>query len=507
MDIQLYNTATRSKERFDPIDPENVRMYVCGPTVYDRAHLGNARPVLVFDVLNRLLRHVYGKNAVTYVRNFTDVDDKINATALARKEAGAAGSLEELIAERTEETIMWYHSDMDALGALRPNHEPRATQYINEMKSMIAELIEKGFAYTVAATIGHNSHAHYVYLDSSRVPSHSFLSIEAFEDRDDGISYGNLAGRTVEDMIVGSRAEAGEGKRNPMDSVLWKPSTIEQPGWESDWGFGRPGWHIECSAMSRKLLGREFDIHGGGLDLLFPHHENERAHCIACDGPNASAQFWMHNEMLQVEGKKMSKSLGNFFTVRDLLDQGIPGEVIRFVMLSTHYRKPMDWTEKKREEAHRTLSEWFALTAGVEPSTYGVDTAFEFISNDLDIHNAFELARAFAFRGQSEELLGVMVALGLKPSNDWWVQRNLEKDSVGIFYGGPENPNLEKLAMEIGSKLCKLRVSAVATKNFDHFDSEKQLLTSAGVEVQISPNGVKLRFPDGFDPSKLEGLL
>ncbi|MEO0401044.1 MAG: cysteine--tRNA ligase, partial [Pseudomonadota bacterium] len=365
MSITLYNTAARAKEPFAPIDPENVRMYLCGPTVYDRAHLGNARPVLVFDVLYRLLRHEYGHDHVTYVRNFTDVDDKINATALARQEAGAPGTLEELIADRTDETIEWYHADMDALGALRPTHQPRATQYIEEMKTMIAELEDKGFAYSVAATIGHNSNARYVFLDSERVPAHAFLSVDDYSRNTDE-TYGRLSGRSVDDMIAGSRAELGEGKRNPMDSVLWKPSTLEQPGWESKWGFGRPGWHIECSAMARDLLGPSFDIHGGGLDLAFPHHENERAHCVACDGADASARFWLHNEMLQVEGKKMSKSLGNFFTVRDLLDQGVPGEVIRFVMLSTHYRKPMDWTEKKRAEAEKTLRKWVALLDGAE---------------------------------------------------------------------------------------------------------------------------------------------
>jgi len=320
--IKLHNSKTRKKEVFVPLDPKNVRMYVCGPTVYDRAHLGNARPVVVFDVLNRLLRHVYGAKHVTYARNFTDVDDKINATALSRKEAGAPGTLEELVAERTEETIDWYLKDMGALGALEPDHMPRATGYIAQMIVMIEDLIKRGHAYPDGA-------------------GHVLFSVKSYPD------YGKLSGRSVDDMIAGARVEVADNKRDPMDFVLWKPSTDELPGWDSPWGRGRPGWHIECSAMAHDLLGESFDIHGGGNDLQFPHHENEIAQSCCAHPEGEFARYWMHNEMLQVEGKKMSKSLGNFFTVRDLLDKGIPGEVIRFVFLSTHYGKPMDWTEKK----------------------------------------------------------------------------------------------------------------------------------------------------------------
>ncbi|WP_299699425.1 cysteine--tRNA ligase [uncultured Tateyamaria sp.] len=502
MTIQLYNTATRRKEVFEPLDPDNVRMYVCGPTVYDRAHLGNARPVLVFDVLFRLLRDVYGEDAVTYVRNFTDVDDKINATALARKEAGAEGTLEELIRERTEETIRWYHADMDELGALRPSikgrvtneAEPRATRYIDEMKEMIAELIEKGFAYVVAATIGHNSRAQYVFLDSERVPSHAFLSVDAFGNRDDGLAYGDLSGRTLEDMVAGSRGEVGEGKRNPMDSVLWKPSTIEQPGWESDWGFGRPGWHIECSAMSRKLLGRQFDIHGGGLDLLFPHHENERAQCRACDGEDASAQVWMHNEMLQVEGKKMSKSLGNFFTVRDLLDQHVPGDVIRFVMLSTHYRKPMDWTQKKRAEAEDTLHRWYHSLDRIGSQDLPVEV-IEALKDDLNTPGAIAVLHKYYREGNLTALLGGMKLLGIPGplESKWWQE---------VWAGDPHTDELHIWT----ARLLAARKEAMETKDFSAVDAMKASLTSAGVEVRMSKAGVELVPAAGFDPSKLEGL-
>ncbi|UWQ39027.1 cysteine--tRNA ligase [Leisingera aquaemixtae] len=322
--IKLHNTKTRKKEVFEPIDASNVRMYVCGPTVYDRAHLGNARPVVVFDVLYRLLREVYGADHVTYARNFTDVDDKINARAA---ESGRP------IGAITAETTQWFLDDMGELGALEPSHMPRATEYIPQMVAMIEELIAKGHAYAAEG--------------------HVLFAVDSWKDR-----YGSLSGRSVDDMIAGARVEVAPYKKNPMDFVLWKPSTGDLPGWDSPWGRGRPGWHIECSAMSYELLGETFDIHGGGNDLMFPHHENEIAQSCCAHPEGDFARFWLHNEMLQVEGKKMSKSLGNFFTVRDLLDQGYPGEVIRFVFLQTHYRKPMDWTDKKAKEAEATLRKW-----------------------------------------------------------------------------------------------------------------------------------------------------
>jgi cysteinyl-tRNA synthetase len=327
VEIRLRNSMTRVVERLEPIDPENVRMYVCGPTVYDRAHLGNARPVVVFDVLYRLLRHVYGPEHVTYVRNITDVEDKIIDRAAER-------GVE--IDELTRTTTEWFHEDMAALGVDYRDDpqfkEPRATDFIPEMIAMIERLIAGGHAYAAEG--------------------HVLFDVHSYEE------YGRLSGRSVEDMIAGARVEVAPYKRDPMDFVLWKPSSDDQPGWDSPWGRGRPGWHIECSAMSHALLGESFDIHGGGIDLQFPHHENEIAQSCCAHPEGGFAKIWMHNEMLQVEGKKMSKSLGNFFTVRDLLDQGVPGEVIRFVMLSTHYSKPMDWTEKKRDEAEKTLRKW-----------------------------------------------------------------------------------------------------------------------------------------------------
>ncbi|MBL9074577.1 cysteine--tRNA ligase [Tabrizicola sp.] len=401
--IRLTNSKTRKKEDFVPIDPENVRMYVCGPTVYDRAHLGNARPVVVFDMLFRLLRHVYGEGHVTYVRNFTDVDDKINAEALRRQKAGAPGTLEELIHERTEETIAWYHADMDALGALRPTVEPRATEFIAQMIAMTEGLIASGHAYAVEG--------------------HVLFRVRSYKD------YGKLSGRSVDDMIAGARVEVAPFKEDPMDFVLWKPSSGEEPGWDSPWGRGRPGWHIECSAMAQELLGESFDIHGGGLDLQFPHHENEIAQS-ACAHPHGDfAHYWLHNEMLQVEGKKMSKSLGNFFTVRDLLDQGIPGEVIRFVLLMTHYRSPMDWTAEKAAEAQKTLMKWRKFVTGVKPSEAD-HRVIAALSDDLNTAGAIAVLHELAKSGDAPSLAASAHLLGLLTNKlgDWPTQDDFSEE-------------------------------------------------------------------------------
>ncbi|MBR9765580.1 MAG: cysteine--tRNA ligase [Rhodobacteraceae bacterium] len=479
VEIKLHNSRTRKKEIFAPIDPSDVRIYVCGPTVYDRAHLGNARPVVVFDLLYRLMRHVYGENHVTYVRNFTDVDDRINATALARREAGAAGSLEELIAERSEETIRWYHEDMDALGALRPaikgnpeGAEPRATQYIDQMIGMIEGLIASGHAYAAEG--------------------HVLFSVASYK------AYGRLSGRSVEDMIAGARVEVAPYKRDPMDFVLWKPSTDDLPGWDSPWGRGRPGWHIECSAMSYELLGESFDIHGGGIDLQFPHHENEIAQSC-CAHPKAEfARVWMHNEMLQVEGRKMSKSLGNFFTVRDLLDQGVPGEVIRFVFLGTHYGKPMDWTEKKRAEAEATLRQWCALLEGVEPTGPDADLVAA-LADDLNTAGAIArlhaMAKEIAANPQKDCFYekGVMLASAQ--------MLGLLSDELGDWVAAPD-VDLSGLA----ERLAAARAAAMESKDFSKVDELKNALIAAGVEVRMSKAGVELLPGPGFDAAKLEGL-
>ncbi|RMA41937.1 cysteine--tRNA ligase [Rhodophyticola porphyridii] len=494
VEIRLRNTKTRRVERFTPLDPKNVRMYVCGPTVYDRAHLGNARPVLVFDVLYRLLRHVYGADHVTYVRNFTDVDDKINARAA---ESGRP------IGDITAETTQWFLDDMGALGALEPDHMPRATQYIPQMVAMIADLIVKGHAYAVEG--------------------HVLFAVESYCD------YGKLSGRSVDDMIAGARVEVAPYKRNPMDFVLWKPSSDEQPGWDSPWGRGRPGWHIECSAMADKLLWQDmkaalspealarphqFDIHGGGNDLTFPHHENEIAQSCCAHGTEDLAQVWMHNEMLQVEGKKMSKSLGNFFTVRDLLDQGVPGEVIRFVMLSTHYRKPMDWTEKKKSEAIGHLSGWyrfkqFALSDPKrEFSGSGVDQiVLDAVADDLNTPQA--IARLFELAGEarrsggidSEAAIKLYESLAFLDFHNLDTQRILRRQS--IEYGWKSGEMLDKVRV----RFAAAREAAMASKDFSTVDAMKSALIEAGVEVRMSKAGVELLPGPDFDPYKLEGLL
>lgn len=454
MTIKLYNTKSRTKEVFKPIDPQNVRMYVCGPTVYDRAHIGNARPVVVFDTLFRLLRHEYGAEHVTYARNFTDVDDKINAKA-----AKTGRSIREI----TDETIGWYLKDMGALGALEPSVAPRATEYIAEMIVMIEELIAKGHAYAAEG--------------------HALFDVNSYE------KYGALSGRSVDDMIAGARVEVAPYKRNPMDFVLWKPSSEDQPGWDSPWGYGRPGWHIECSAMARALFGDRFDIHGGGLDLQFPHHENEIAQSCACCGDDSFANVWMHNEMLQVEGKKMSKSLGNFFSVRELLDQGYPGEATRFVYLSTHYSKPMDWTDKKAKEAEATLRKWRALTDGIEPSDTATSTVVDALADDLNTAGAIAVLHDLAKRGDGAALKSSASLLGLLGENmERWAQ-------ISKF-------DLSELELLISTA----RTKAMITKDFSEVDRFKSAFVAAGLDVQMGKEGVTLIAGPNFDINKLEGV-
>ena len=500
--ITLHNTQTRQKQELVPIKPGKVSMYVCGPTVYDRAHLGNARPVIIFDTLFRLLRHEYGEENVTYVRNFTDVDDKINARAA---ETGQS------IREITDGTIGLYLSDMDAVGAMHPTHMPRATEYIQSMVDMSADLIEKGFAY--------------------EAEGHVLFAVESYED------YGKFSGRSIDDMIAGSRVEVAPYKRNPMDFVLWKPSDADTPGWDSPWGKGRPGWHIECSAMANELLGESFDIHGGGNDLMFPHHENEIAQskCVGHDFAN----IWMHNEMLQVEGKKMSKSLGNFFTVRDLLEgrgpgeSGVPGEVIRFVMLSTHYRKPMDWTEKKREEAEKTLRKCAALMADYKfnPLSYpkhdGATTTpeavLEALANDLNTSLAITLLKGYLKKQDAVSLEGTLKLLGfdldklISQFHSFEVNSKAQESDNRVFSyavaATDSNEDIvaetEKLSLldQLTNKFNSLREAAMLSKDFSAIDDLKRSLGVAGVEVRMSKEGVKLLETASFEFSKLEDLL
>ncbi|MEC8631042.1 MAG: cysteine--tRNA ligase [Pseudomonadota bacterium] len=445
VEIYLRNTKTRSVDVFTPIDPENVRMYVCGPTVYDRAHLGNARPVVVFDVLYRLLRHVYGADHVTYVRNFTDVDDKIIARA---EDTGRE------IAQITGETTQWFLDDMGALGALEPTQMPRATDYIPQMVAMIERLVETGHAYPDGA-------------------GHVLFAVKSYDD------YGALSGRSVDDMIAGARVEVADNKRDPMDFVLWKPSDADQPGWDSPWGRGRPGWHIECSAMADDLLGDHFDIHGGGNDLMFPHHENEIAQSCCAHPGSGFANFWVHNEMLQVEGKKMSKSLGNFFTVRDLLDQGIPGEVVRFVFLSTHYRKPMDWTADKAREAEKTLEKWGALLSDLDDFEDMPDPEFlAALCDDLNTPKALSILHRLAKQGDLVALASGLNLLGLEQPATFGV----------ATFGVGVSKDLLSLANEVARKWMDLRTA----KKFGAADDLKSKAQAVGLELSVvKENGVQ----------------
>jgi cysteinyl-tRNA synthetase len=373
-ELKLYDTLSREKRAFAPLDPANVRMYVCGPTVYDFAHIGNARPVIVFDVLFRLLRHIYGADHVTYVRNITDVDDKINVRAA---EEYPALPLNEAIRKVTDATDRQFHQDVAALGCLPPTVEPRATEHIAEMRTMIERLVKSGNAYVEQ--------------------DHVLFSVASMPD------YGKLARRSLDEMIAGARVEVAPYKRAPMDFVLWKPSKPAEPAWPSPCGIaapGRPGWHIECSAMSWRYLGEIFDIHGGGIDLVFPHHENEIAQSRCAFHTPVMANYWMHNGFLQLEGEKMSKSLGNFVTINELLKDW-PGEAVRLAMLQTHYRQPLNWTIKGLREAQKVLDHWYGLTADVMPGLLCAD-ALDALADDLNtpkVVSALHDLRAEASKG------------------------------------------------------------------------------------------------------------
>lgn len=427
--LQLYNTLTRRKEEFHPLDPRNVRIYVCGPTVYDYAHIGNARPVIVFDVLFRLLRHLYGAEHVTYVRNITDVDDKINARA--REEDIS-------IRELTERTYRQFKEDISTLGVLDPTFEPRATETIPEMIALIERLIRRGHAYVAEG--------------------HVLFEVASMND------YGRLAHRSLDEMIAGARVDVAPYKRDPMDFVLWKPSDPETPGWESPWGRGRPGWHIECSAMSWKLLGEEFDIHGGGIDLVFPHHENELAQTTCAFGRDIMAKVWMHNGHLQVESQKMSKSLGNFVTIHELL-QDWPGEVLRFNMLRTHYRQPMDWTVAGLEESWKILRGWFGEIDPSESSPRLSAALREALLDDLNTPLAIsELHR-------------------VPP-----VERAASLKELG-FEGRIESPKRERIDVARIDALIGARLAARRQKNWGESDRIRDKLAAMGVVLHDNRDG------------------
>jgi len=447
MELKLYDTLTREKRTFMPIDPARVRIYVCGPTVYDFAHIGNARPVIVFDVLFRLLRHVYGEKHVTYVRNITDVDDKINARAAERRIS---------IREVTEETYRNFKEDVAALACLPPTVEPRATEHIEEMKALIGRLLKSGNAYVAE--------------------DHVLFHVASMKD------YGRLSNRSLDEMIAGARVEVAPFKKDPMDFVLWKPSRPGEPAWPSPAGIktpGRPGWHIECSAMSWKHLGETFDIHGGGIDLVFPHHENEIAQSRCAFHTPVMANFWMHNGFLQVEGEKMSKSLGNFVTVHELLKDW-PGEVVRFTMLQTHYRQPMNWTLAGMREAQKTLEHWYGLTGDSTPGYLCADTV-DALLDDLNTPKAF--AALHELRGEAAK--GAKpAAASLKASAQLIGLLQLSQAQWTAFR--PESAAVDETRVV---SLIEARDTARRTKNFNEADRIRDELAAMGVVLKDSKDG------------------
>ncbi|MEJ8308453.1 cysteine--tRNA ligase [Agrobacterium larrymoorei] len=441
--LKLYNTLTREKADFQPIDANNVRMYVCGPTVYDYAHIGNARPVIVFDVLYRLLRHVYNENGVTYARNITDVDDKINARAL-RDYPNLP--LNDAIHAVTEKTANQFHQDVAALGCLEPTIEPRATDNITQMIEIIEKLIARGHAYVASGEV--------------------LFDTKSMSD------YGQLSKRPLDEQQAGARIAVDAHKKNPGDFVLWKLSSHNEPGWESPWGRGRPGWHIECSAMSGRYLGEVFDIHGGGLDLIFPHHENEIAQSRCAHGTHVMANVWMHNGFVQVEGRKMSKSDGNFVTIYDLLHTETfggrkwPGEVLRLAMLMTHYREPIDFSVKRLEEAERLLAKWPAA----EVSDADVDqSVLDALADDLNTVAAVQAIHALAQAANADP--GKLTVFAASAT------------LLGVL---PKRAEVDEAIAAAVDSLVAMRLEMLKAKNFAEADRIRDELSSKGIQLKDS---------------------
>ncbi|MFO1152070.1 MAG: cysteine--tRNA ligase [Rhodospirillales bacterium] len=479
MTIRLHNTMTGKKEDFVPADPARIGMYVCGPTVYDYAHIGNARPAVIFDLLFRLLQRIYGDRSVTYVRNITDVDDKII------KAAGASG---ESIRALTAHTAGIYQDDMRALGCLDPSIEPRATEHIGEMVEMIGRLLAHGHAYVAES---------HVLFDISSNPS-----------------YGVLSRRSLDEMVAGARVEVAPYKKNPGDFVLWKPSNEGDPGWDSPWGRGRPGWHIECSAMSGRYLGETFDVHGGGQDLIFPHHENEIAQSTCAHAGRPLARFWVHNGYLMTEGEKMSKSLGNFYVVHDLLRE-VPGEAIRLVLLQTHYRQPLDFTKDALARAKATLDRFYGglrtvslSDAAADAAAPGIDAVTDALADDLNtplalarLHDALGQLNKASDAAEKAGAAAALIAAGrmlglLQADPEAWLQHGRpitvrpEGFVVSVSVGKvativPDNATIEARIAD--------RAAARKRKDFAEADRIRAELAAAGVILEDRPDGTLWR--------------
>ena len=450
--IYLHNTLKQRKDEFTPIDANNVRMYVCGPTVYDRAHLGNAKTSVVFDVLFRLLCQVYGKEHVTYVSNITDVDDKI---LNKHKQTGKS------IREITEQTYQWYLEDMEKLNVLAPTYRPRATEYINEMIELVKLLLKNGHAYESAG--------------------HVLFDVDSFP------AYGSLSGRSMKEMLAGARIEVADYKKNPADFILWKPSEADQPGWNSPWGYGRPGWHLECSAMSSKLLGTDFDIHGGGADLIFPHHENECAQSVCAFEGSHFAHYWVHAGMLMVDGVKMSKSLGNFYNVDEIIGK-YPAEALRLLFLTTHYHQPFNFTFAGLEQAKAVLDKFYNALLKVndveaeksEPNAKVVEALADDINTPAALAALHEIATNLnkaETPAEKARLKGEFMA---------------SADLLGLLYQAPETwfkggESADEDA-EIEAKI-KARAEAKKNKDWATADKIRDELKAAGIVLEDSPTG------------------
>lgn len=453
-EVYLHNTLTKRKEKFVPIDENNVRMYVCGPTVYDRAHLGNAKSAVVFDVLNRILRQVYGDKHVTYVSNITDIDDKI---LNKHQQTGKP------ISEITSETYQWYIDDMHALNVKDPDYRPRATEFVQEMIELVELLLQNGHAY--------------------EAEGHVLFSVDSMP------KYGFLSGRSMKEMLAGARIEVAGYKKNPADFILWKPSETGQPGWDSPWGYGRPGWHLECSAMSSKYLGNSFDIHGGGSDLIFPHHENECAQSLCAHPDDCFARYWVHAGMLMVDGVKMSKSLGNFYTVNELITQ-YPAEALRLLFISTHYHQPFNFTFDGLKQAKQILDKFYnallrvkdVVVAEGEPDERVVAALADDINTPLAISYLHEIANNLN-KAETEEdkqkykslLLSSAAVLGLLYQDpEIWFKG-------GVFDGGIGEEEINSLIEE--------RLSAKKAKDWARADAIRNQLKQSGIVLEDTPQG------------------
>ena len=440
MTIRIHNTLNRAKEEFIPEDPNNVRMYVCGPTVYDHAHIGNARPPVVFDVFYRLLRHVYGAEHVTYARNITDIDDKI------MKRAAEEGVGIEVISKRYTDI---YNADLAGLNVLPPDIEPKATEHLDEMRAMIQKLIDKGHAY--------------------EAEGHVMFDVDSME------TYGRLSKHGRDELVAGARVEVAPYKRDAADFVLWKPSADDQPGWDSPWGRGRPGWHLECSSMIEKHLGETIDVHGGGQDLIFPHHENEIAQSECCHGKQF-VKYWMHNGYLNMSGEKMSKSLGNIRSISSLLED-YPGEALRLTLLGAHYRQPLDFNTDVIAEQKKRLDRWYRLVDGVEEGELSQDVLAA-LEDDLNTPQALAVLEGLAKPETAGDFLASARFIGLL------------MDTADNWFRGDVADGLSPDAIEA---LIAERVEAKANRDFALSDKIRDDLKDQGIALEDGPAGTTWR--------------